>query len=196
MTTTTTQRMTAEEFYDWVHRPENAARSFELDRGEIVEMSRPGERHGFVCGNVARILGNYTFQRRKGYVCANDTGILWERGPDSVKGPDVVYFEQTRRFEDLNPKYPEEIPLLAVEVLSPNDRITAVNRRIIQFLDWDVSLVWLVDPEECAVSVYRGDRSPRVFAATEELTDELLPGFSCRVGDLFFLPGEEAPAAP
>src|SRR4051812_34131085 len=65
-TAESTGLMTAEEFYDFCHRPENRDRRFELERGEVVEMSRPGEQHGYVCGNFTRILGNYTFQRRKG----------------------------------------------------------------------------------------------------------------------------------
>ena len=88
MSTVATQpRMTAEQFFDWCNRPENRDRHFELVRGEVVEVSRPGERHGFVCLNVGRILGNYTFQRRKGYACSNDTGLILERDPDTVRGP-------------------------------------------------------------------------------------------------------------
>jgi Uma2 family endonuclease len=114
--------MTAEEFYDFCHRPENRDHLFELERGEVVEMSRPGEQHGYVCDNFARILGNYTFQRRKGYVCSNDTGVIWERDPDSVKGPDVVLYDENRRFDALAKKYSERPPRLVVEVRSPNDR--------------------------------------------------------------------------
>ena len=35
---TTTRLMTAEEFCDWVQRPENANRWFELVRGEVIEL--------------------------------------------------------------------------------------------------------------------------------------------------------------
>src|SRR5262245_35065236 len=53
---TAARTMTAEEFFDFVHRPENRDRCFELEDGEIVEMALPGERHGVVCANVAGIL--------------------------------------------------------------------------------------------------------------------------------------------
>jgi Uma2 family endonuclease len=112
--------MTAEEFYDFCHRPENRDRHFELEQGEVVEVSRPGEQHGYVCGNIARILGNFTFQRRKGYVCSNDTGVIWERSPDTVKGPDVVLYDESRRYDELAKKYPERHPRLIVEVRSPS----------------------------------------------------------------------------
>src|SRR5436309_6980174 len=93
-TAESTRLMTAEEFYDFCHLPENRDRHFELERGEVVEVSRPSILHGFVCANFARILGNYTFQRRKGYVCSNDAGVIWERGPDTVKGPDVFLYDE------------------------------------------------------------------------------------------------------
>src|SRR5262245_28417854 len=128
MTTITTRPMTAEEFYEWCNRPENRDRHYELERGKVVEVSRAGEAHGVVCLNVGWLLGGYVRQRRKGYACGNDTGIMWEHDPDTVRGPDVVYFAENRPFAELNPKYTEQVPLLAVEVLSPNDRPGKVNR--------------------------------------------------------------------
>lgn len=92
---TTAQRMTPQEFYDWTNRPENSGNHHELERGEVVELSRPGELHCLVYGNVTRILGNYTFQRRKGHVLSNEVGILWERNPDTVRGPDVVLYNHS-----------------------------------------------------------------------------------------------------
>jgi Uma2 family endonuclease len=109
--------MTAEEFYVWCHRPENRDRHFELERGKVVEMPRPGERHGVVCHNVNYLLGSYLRQRRKGRVCANDTGLVLERNPDSVRGLDVLLYDQSRPYEQLNAKYSEKLPQLAVEVL-------------------------------------------------------------------------------
>lgn len=192
------QRMTAEEFFDWCNRSENRDRHFELVRGEVVEMSRPGERHGFVCLNVGGILRNYTFQRRKGYACSNDTGLILERGPDTVRGPDVVLYEQLRRYDDLNPRYSDQPPTLAVEVLSPNDRWARVTRRLAQFLARGIAVVWLVDPEGRSVTVYRLNQLPQVFEGDDELTGgPEMPEFRCRVAELFNLPGEEeAPQPP
>ena len=134
-----TRRMTASEFFDWVHRPENRNRFFELDRGEVVEMPPPGKYHGFVCGNVAWILGDFARQRRKGYVCTNDAGVLVERDPDTVRGPDVTFYEDAQTIDDMDRQYAARPPLLAVEVLSPNDRINRTIRRITQMLHGGVA---------------------------------------------------------
>lgn len=190
------QHMTAEEFFDFCHRPENRDRNLELVRGEVVEMSRPGERHGFVCHNVNRLLGNYTFERRRGYVCSNDTGLILGRDPDTVRGPDVVLYDVVRRYDDLNPRYSDQPPTLAVEVLSPNDNWPRTTRRITELLRVGVPVVWLVDPEQRSVMVFRANQMPQVFEGTDVLTgDPELPGFTCRIADLFYLPGEESPPA-
>src|SRR4051812_11437983 len=122
MTTTTTELMTAEQFFDWVNRPENADKKYELERGRVVEVSRPGVRHGIVCLNVSYVLAGYIRKRRQGYACANDTGIIWEDDPDVVRGPDLVYYAESCRYRDSNPRFSDEMPQLVVEVLSPSDR--------------------------------------------------------------------------
>jgi Uma2 family endonuclease len=191
MATVATRPMTADEFYDFVHRPENRDRAFELQRGEIVEMSLPGKLHGFVCANVVAILVLFARQRKKGYVCSNDTGVVVERAPDTVRGPDVMFYEDAKNYEELEKKFGKTPPLLAVEVLSPNDRIGKVNRRIKEQLDFGTGLVWVVDPESRNVTVYRPGKGYSVLEESEEITGEdVLPDFRCRVAEFFALPGQ------
>ncbi len=189
MATVATKPMTAEEFYEWANLPENRDRHFELEEGEIVEMSLPGERHGLVCGNFAGILGNYTRQIKKGYVCLN-VGLIIERNPATVRGADVTLTMENRKFEDLEIKYPERMPILAVEVLSPNDRHSKLTRRISQFLSKGVAMVWVADPEDRTITVHRPNELPVVFEENEDLTGfDLLPGFTCKVAEFFVVPG-------
>jgi Uma2 family endonuclease len=195
-TQTKTQRLTAEEFFDWLQRPENRNRLFELDRGEIVEMSRPGERHCVICSNGGFILNLYARKRQSGYVLSNDPGIIVERGPDTVRRPDLVFFDGVRTYAALNPKFAEGTPILAIEVLSPTDRIGKVMRRINQLLRSGIQIVWLIDPEARDVTVFRSGHEPYSVSESEALTgDDVLPDFRCRVADFFFMPGSEAPPA-
>jgi Uma2 family endonuclease len=195
MATVQTRLMTAEEFYEWVNRPENRDRHWDLVRGEVVAMSKPGKRHGLVCGNVAWILGSYVRQRRRGYVCTNDTGLIVERSPDTVRGPDVLLFEDAQRFADVDVKFCESPPLLAVEVLSPNDTAGKVMERITDQLRFGTKLVWLLDPDAPNVTVFRPGKEPYALKENQELGgDEVLPNFSCRVSEFFSVPGEPSPA--
>src|SRR5262245_23173887 len=137
-----TDSMTADQFFDWVNHPENAGRQYELERGRIVEVSpvlaiEPREAafvRGLVNVNVARILGNYSRERKRGYACGFGTGIIWEREPDTVRGPTVSYFDRKVKFGDLNPRFSPHLPCLIVEVLTHDARFNRVLRRINQFL--------------------------------------------------------------
>ena len=191
VTATTIAMMTAEEFWDWQRRPENREREFELVRGEVEEMSRPGGRHGAVCGNVGGILWNFTRERQKGHLYLNDTGVILERDPDTVRGPDALLYDELVRFDQLNPRFIEKPPDLAVEVLSPNDRMAKVMRRVAEFLRQGIKLVWVLDPEEREVTVFRAGKGHYVLSEKDELTgDDVLPDFRCRVAEFFKMPGE------
>ena len=202
MTTATpapaTQRMTAEEFGDWVQRPENLNKWFELVRGEVIELPPPRKPHGRVCVNLAFALETYCRQRRKGYVLSNDFGVILEREPDTVRGPDIALYEDASKFADLHPKYGEVPPRLAVEVLSPDNKAKHVTRKIMDYLKNGVDLVWLIDPEARTVNVYPRDRAPFLLGETDELTSEnVLPDLRCKVADFFHLPPElSQPGSP
>ncbi len=46
-------------------------------------------------------------------------------------------------------------PLLCLEILSPDDTISRTNARIQEYLSFDVPVVWLVDPIERKLWIYR-----------------------------------------
>jgi Uma2 family endonuclease len=197
----TPQSMTAEEFAEWANSPENDNRWFELVRGEVIELPPPQRPRGIICANVVRPLGNFVHKRRKGYLTTNDAGVILERDPDTVRGPDVALYEDETTFDEMPPGYAELPPVLAVEVLSPNDRADRINRKVTDYLDHGVRLVWILDPEAQTVTVYRPDKGPQLLQGKQKLTgDDVLPGFQCRVSDFFVMPGkrskEETKAKP
>jgi len=191
MATVATRLLTAEEFYEWANRPENRDRRCELERGEIVEMSRPGKRHGMVCCNTAGILRNHAIRRKKGYICSNDTGVIVKRDPDTVRGPDILYFEDATEVEEVETGFGESPALLALEVFSPQDTPGKVMRRVQDQLRFGTQLVWVVDPEARNVTAYQAGQEPKVFEIGMELTGgDVLPEFRCAVAELFALPGQ------
>ena len=182
--------MTADEFYEFVHLPENRNRIFELDRGRAVEMSRPGIRHGVVCANVSFMLVAFTRQRNRGIVISNDAGLIVERDPDSVFGPDVFLYDEIISYDDLPQRWEDRPPTLVVEVLSPNDRTTKLNRRIGRFLAMGVPLVWVLDPEDSTMTVHQAHRPLVVLDATDEVTGlEFVADLKMKVADFFATPG-------
>jgi Uma2 family endonuclease len=157
----------------------------------VIEMPPPGERHGVVCGIVGWVLSGFVHRQRRGYVCTNDTGVVLETDPDTVRGIDVTLYDEPRRYDELVANYTTRLPRLAVEVLSPEDRPGKTTRRVYQFLRHGIPLVWPVDPEDREITVYRPGREPYVLGVQDEITrEEVLPDFCAPVADFFRLPGE------
>jgi len=159
----------------------------ELIRGEVVEMPRPGVRHGVVCSNVQDPIKAWARAGNRGLVATNDTGVLTERDPDSVRGPDVLYVSRQRWPQERAPEgFLEVAPDLAVEVLSQYDVWKDLLVKISEYFDAGVREVWVVDPDVKSVQVFRPDASPRTLRMAEAIESaDVLPGFSCSVADFF-----------
>jgi Uma2 family endonuclease len=190
-----TLKMNADEFYDFVLRPENRARSFELVRGEVIEVSRPTRIHGCVCANTTTKLNLFAQKKKKGYVVCNDSGVILERDPDTVRGPDVGWYEDVSSFEDLPKKWGDIPPRVAVEVLSPNDTARYITEKVTDYLENGVEVVWVIDPESKTVTIYSKTCVKKLTEKDTLTGGDVLPGFRCKVADLFVLPEVTEPAA-
>lgn len=175
--------MTVEEFSRLPDPPDGSR--LELVRGEVVIMPPPKGKHGICCSAVARELGNYAKRTKAGWVTCNDAGVILERGPDTLRGPDVAFWSIERQ-PAVPDGYFEIPPDLAVEVLSPGDRRKDVRAKIRDYLFYAVRIVWLVDPEAHTVTVYAGTLRGTELDESDTLDGgDVLTGFSCKVADLF-----------
>src|SRR5262249_30249621 len=143
----------------------------ELVRGVVVTMPPPGGRHGACCLKVGRRVGNFVEDSRLGTVTCNDAGFISERDPDTVRGPHISYWGRERL-----PEVPEGyIPIppdLAVEVVSPGDHYSRVQNKVRHYLERGVALVWIVDPEDRSVTVYRTQQQGKILGENDTLTGE------------------------
>ncbi len=182
-------QISCEEFLALCERPEYADTQLELDEGRLVVMPPAGELHGRQCAWIVALLMDYA-RRAGGAVLCNDPGLLLSRDPDTVRAPDLAYYRENVRLEEISPGLAKRLPDLVVEVLSPSDRLGMVMRKVQQYLRAGIAMVWVVDGESRNVTVYRTGREPRVLEENEVLDGEdVLPGFTCAVADLFRLPG-------
>ncbi len=195
--TTATQLLTANEFWEYVQRPENESRNLDLIQGVVIEMSRPTRLHGIVTNSIGRILGNWAHGLGSGYVASNDAGVVLEEDPDSVLGPDVAYYTDVNKFEDVPPKWGDLAPVLAIEVLSPNDRYNKVLDKVGTYFRGGTRMVWVVDYEEHIVTIHRSLPDYTTLQGdTVIAVDDVLPGFRCKVSEFFQLPGDAKSTPP
>jgi Uma2 family endonuclease len=159
----------------------------ELVRGRVVAMSVPDRRHGYVCGRADRIFGNFVDSHDLGRVLSNDSGVIVERDPDTVRGADVAYYSYARLPKGPLPAgYGPEPPELVVEVRSENDRWPEILEKVLEYLNAGVLLVVVLDPEPRAAHVFSAGDPPKRLLSEEELTlPGILENFRVRVGRFF-----------
>lgn len=160
----------------------------ELVRGKVIPMNQPVPFHGWVCGNVIGILRDFVRANSLGRVMGNDSGVVTERDPDTVRGADVAFYSYARLPAGpfTRDEYLAVVPELVVEVLSPSDRWSRVLAKVNEYLTAGVTAVCVVDPAAETATVYRDNQPPQAFATAAELiVPDVLPGFRVRVGELW-----------
>jgi len=178
---TTPAPMTADELFE-LHLPDKRT---ELVRGVLVVSEPPGYRHGLLSARLAKLLMDHVDAHDLGAVVVGDTGFWLERGPDTVRGPDVAYIARERAPDPDFAKYPELAPDLVVEILSPGDRPGEVLAKVGDWLTAGCRLVWVVDPQRRVARVYRADGTESLVPDTGLLEGEdVVPGFTCPLRDL------------
>jgi Uma2 family endonuclease len=157
-----------------------------LIQGELILMSPAGYDHGWIACNIAGALRNFVKAKKLGRVSTAEAGFFISRNPDTVRAPDVAFVRAERIPPGGQKKFFDGAPDLAVEVLSPDDRTSEVNAKIYDWLRTGCARVWIVDPQNKSVTVYRNPNQATVFALEETLTDDdLLPGFALPVAEIF-----------
>jgi len=115
--------------------------------GELVERSIPDYVHGHAQAVIASLFEPL---RRKlpVYGCIS-TRMKLREGLYLI--PDVAAFWPSAPAISV----PDSPPLIAVEIVSPDDRLTAVREKLHEYHTWGVPHVWLVDP--CSRRLYTCD---------------------------------------
>lgn len=166
----------------------------ELVRGQLIVREPPGMRHGEYAARVAVALSNFLSRDResrgateiRGRVLTCDAGFTLARNPDTVRGPDVSYVSRERWAGPLPVGYGEFAPDLAIEIMSPGDRVGALLAKVGDLLDAGSQLVWVVDPSRQLISVFRADGSQQILGVNDVLDGgAVLPGFAFAVAELF-----------
>lgn len=189
MSTLATKLITAEEFGRMPDPPDGSKQ--ELVKGVIVNMPPPKAIHGIVQLRIGRKLGNFVDERQLGWV-VTESGTIVDRDPDTVRGPDVAFYSITRQPAPPT-DYFEIAPDLAVEILSPHAKRSAVRAKIAEYIAAGVRLVWLVDPETRTILEYRGSLRGTEYDEADTITGgDVLPEFTCRVADFFPPPAPTA----
>jgi Uma2 family endonuclease len=167
---------------------------YELIDGILVEKVM-GFRESMLAIALAAYLMNYLAERKLGIVAGSDG--MFRLAPGLVRIPEVSFVSWGRFPNRQIPDQPipDLAPDLAIEVLSPSNTQEEMERKLREYFDASVLVVWFVDRVARTVTVYT---APNQFTVPHEDQDldggALLPGFSLPLRQLFEEP--QAPVAP
>lgn len=159
----------------------------ELVRGRIVTMNVPAPKHGYYCALIVQLFGEFVRSHDLGRIMSNDSGVVTEHDPDTVRGPDVTYYSFKRLPKGPLPEgYLDVTPDAAFEVRSPTDNWVKTNAKVNELLSAGVSIVCVLDPRTESITVVDGQGPPRVLYKGDTLTlPDVLPGFELPIARLF-----------
>lgn len=166
---------------------------FELVDGERITVSPTVARHTVTLRVIFRALDSYCQSHHLGEVFQESPFVLTEDSQWVLgsKVPDVMYYEASRwtRYTENTDGWQDRpfmlVPDLAVEVVSPTDRYTDIQKKVDSYLSDGVRLIWIIDPGRKGVTLYQG-ASYQALAEADTLTGgDVLPGFSLPLPDLF-----------
>ena len=170
---------TIEEFQEFVARPENTDRLFELINGEIVEKMPGRTSNSELSYNLAFEVKSFCKARNLLCHISGEAGAYAVHG--HVVAPDFA-FKTTSMSDD----YPDpEPPLWAVEIISPTDKAIDIRTKRDIYIEAGI-LYWEMYPDLKRVDVYAPGQPVRTMGMDGTLDGgDVLPGFELPLKDIF-----------
>jgi Uma2 family endonuclease len=162
---------------------------YEVIEGELYVSKQPNWHHQYACSRLLFALGNWNDQTHLG-VANGAPGLIFAEDDDVA--PDVVWVSNERLPLILGEDGKlHGAPELIVEVLSPgwSNQHRDRQAKLKLYSRRGVQEYWLVDWEQQLIEIYRRENEALTQSSTllrdDTLTSPLLPGFTCKVSDLF-----------
>jgi Uma2 family endonuclease len=160
---------------------------YELVDGQLVEVQL-SLLSSLVGAKIVSLLVTFCEANDLGWVWGSDLGFrCFPHAPGLLRKPDAAFIRRGRLSdEDLQQGQCRIHPDLAVEVVSPNDLFDEVDRKVAEYLQAGVEMVWVVSLATRLIYVHRPDGSILKVREQEELSGEnVVPGLRCRVSEVF-----------
>lgn len=145
--------------------------------------------HSRIMVRSAKFLDNWLDGQPppRGEVLCGEAGCRLGRNPDTTVGTDVVYVAANLVHQESDDTtLIDGVPTLIIEILSPSDVFEDIKEKIDLYQNFRVPLIWVIDPHDRTVTIYRLDREPELVNVRQELTAEpFLPGFRVAVAEIF-----------
>ena len=173
---------------DWDAMPYREGYRYEIIEGELCVSRSPGLTHQVVLTNLIFLITGFTKTSGIGVVVSNPGLILSDY---SGVIPDLVFFRNDQRDTIVADDRLHGPPALVVEILSPGSSNIRRDRvaKLQSYGKHGVPEYWIIDLKNRTIERYLNQGSSLILEETlseeETLTTPTLPGFSCRVSEIF-----------
>lgn len=183
---TTTTRLTLEQF---LAMPETKPYR-EYEDGEVTRKKMPSLWHMTVQRLLSVVFSVYMQSHSRWNAGPELRCIFGPAGHERAYVPDFAVFRASLADPAVNGPL-QAAPDLAIEILSPDDRMSRVHRKVRFYLRYGVRIVWIVDPQNREVTVMTEPNRSFVFSDDDVLDGgAVLPGFRVPVRDILPPPVE------
>ncbi len=157
---------------------------WELIDGEPIAVTPSSGLSSMIASRMGYHLNSYVESHPIGHVFSADGGFILFGDRATVRSPDAA-FVRVERLPEVPAAFVPLAPDLAVEVLSPSDRLPDALSKATMYLQAGVSLVWLIDPTKRTATIFRQDEGPSTIGEDGVLDgEEVLPGFTLPLAKL------------
>ena len=163
-------------------------RLFELVDGVLLEKT-VGSRESFLAASIVGAIFIYLKGNNRGILTGADG--MYRMMARNVRRPDVTFTPWRNLPERRMPKSAVwgVIPGLAVEVLSEDNTVQEMERKVLEYQKLGIEVIWIIDPDSETAKVHRLDGEVHQLTSLDSLTAEsVLPGFSLSLAELFTEP--------
>jgi Uma2 family endonuclease len=166
-------------------------RGYELEHGELVAVSLAAPPHGRVQARILFQLELYVRENPGAGRVYGEVGYVLDLpgDPERLRGPDATFVSEERlRASGGEPArgWYRLVPDLVVEIDSPGRRPAIEQRRIQDYLQAGVRLLWVIHTATRSATVYRDDGTLQLVREDGQLAgDDVLPGLRIDLAELF-----------
>lgn len=158
---------------------------WELVNGEIVALSPSSGKSARIGGRIYALFLRHGEEPGLGFAYPAEAGFLLFDDRQTLRSPDAAFVVRDRLPTEPEGSVPVA-PDLAVEVLSPSDRMADTLAKIAMYLAAGVVMVLLVDPSAQTILVFRPDESVTMLSVDDWLDGgDILPGLRVPVSEIF-----------
>ena len=148
-------------------------------QGELIAIAPSGSETGYYNSDISGQLWQWNRKLQRGITFDSSAGFTLPNG--AIRSPDAAWIEKTRWqaiAESKRRKFAPICPDFVIELKSPSDDLSLLQRKLEEYINNGVRLGWLIDPENHQVFCYRPQQSVEIFDNPRNLSGEdVLVGF-------------------